>query len=208
MTRNQTPPPVGSGLRGKAIERALNTEKIMPCLNLGVKSTSPIKESLQAHGWAIKNTAVLSPEMIYSRAFNTLSPTALRVLIRLLQKRHWEKTGKRRKADIKYTNNGLIFTYAEAACFGIPHASFNRAIKELVAKGFLVIEHQGGSFSQGNKDPSIYGLVGDFKHYGTDNYKPREKPPLIRYSRGFTEFNEKRKTNLSHSRMTVDNSQL
>lgn len=194
MATNRTPLSVGSGLRGKAIERALNTEKIMPYITLEVKSASPIKESLQAHGWAIKNTAVLSPEMIYSRAFNTLSPTALRVLIRLLQKRHWEKTGKRRKADIKYTNSGLIFTYAEAVCFGIPHASFNRAIKELVAKGFLVIEHQGGSFVQGNKDPSIYSLIDDFKHYGTSIFKPRVKEPVLRNSRGFDKYNEKRKT--------------
>jgi hypothetical protein len=151
-----------------------------------------IKESLQVHKWAIKNTAVIPPDMIMSEAFRSLTSISKSVLVRLLQKRPYSKEGRGKNARVVYNNNKIIFTYSEARCFKIGEASFRRAIKELIEKGFIEIEHQGGGFGF-KKDYNIYNLIDDYKLWGTPDFKTRTKDPVIKTSRGFTDYNEKRK---------------
>jgi hypothetical protein len=155
-----------------------------------------IRENLQSHGWAIKNTAVIQPDMLYSEAFNELTITGVKVLIRFLQKRRYSKTGKGKNAKIAYDNSGLIFTFAEAACFKISRVSFSRAIKELVEKGFIEVTHQGGSFGRG-RDWSTYRLINDWKLYGTPQFIPRVKVPGVAFNDNIKIYNKTRKQ-ISH----------
>jgi hypothetical protein len=151
-----------------------------------------IKENLQSHGWAIRNTAVIPPDMIYSEAFRSLKKISTDVLIRFLQKRLYKKDGKGKNAKVAYDNTGLIFTYSEAACFKISRASFLRAIKELVEKGFLEVQYQGGSFGNG-RDWSRYRLINDWALYGTTQFKPRAKVPGVSFNDCLENYNKKRK---------------
>ncbi len=130
-----------------------------------------IKEKLRKHGWAIKEWAAVSGDLLYSEAFSELSATSMRVLLRFLQKRKYRKEGKRTNKRVIYENNPIIFTYTEAECFGISRISFARAIRELIEKGFIQIEHQGGTVGNG-KDWSTYRLIDDWKDYGTDKFIP------------------------------------
>ena len=164
-----------------------------------------IKEALHSHKWAIKNTAVISPDMIMSEAFRSLKKISTDVLIRLLQKRHYSKSGKGKNAKVTYDNDDLVFTYSEAACFKISRASFLRAIKELVAKGFLEIQYQGGSFGNG-QDWSRYRLIDDWKLYGTPQFKPRTKASGVSFNDCLENYNEKRRK--QKPTVTYDNGTL
>ena len=108
-------------------------------------------------------------------------------------------------AKVIYYNSDLIFTYAEAESFGISEASFRRALIELVEKGFLEVQYQGGSLGNG-KDWSTYRLIDDWKLYGTPSFRPRTKTPAIQISKGFNNYNKNRKANLAQSQMTVNHS--
>ena len=90
-----------------------------------------------------------------------------------------------------YYNKNLTFTYSEAAAFGISPKSFARAIQDLVRKGFLKVDHQGGSFK--GYDTSSYSLIEDWRDYGNDCFKPREKKPAVQYSESLKEFNRSRR---------------
>jgi hypothetical protein len=153
-----------------------------------------IKENLQRHNWAIKSYVPLEADLLYSEAFNELSKTSTIVLMRLLQKRRFTGKGKNRK----YYNNELIFTYKEAACFGISRYSFSSALKQLVRFGFIEVEHQGGTIGNG-RDWSLYRLIDDWKDYGTNKFKPREKAAYIQFSDGLKRHN-KRKQALAYLR--------
>ena len=66
-----------------------------------------------------------------------------------------------------YHYDGLIFTYSEAREYGISRAQFHRIIKQLVAKGFIDVQHQGGCYG---RDYSRYKLVDRWKKYGTPEF--------------------------------------
>jgi len=148
-----------------------------------------IKENLKRHKWDIHNWAKLDYDMIYSYAFNTLSAITIIVLIRFLQKRKYHKK-KRNRGACEYENKGLVFTYSEAEAFGISPKSFSRAIQDLVRKGFLQIDHTGGSFN--GRDYSSYSLIEDWKNYGTGSFKPREKKAVIQYNESLKKHNLKK----------------
>jgi predicted transcriptional regulator len=150
-----------------------------------------IKEKLKKHRWAIREWAAVSGDILYSEAFSVLSATSIRVLLRFIQKRKYHKEGKRKK-KVVYENNPIIFTYNEAECFSISRSSFARAIRELIEKGFIEIEHQGGTVGNGN-DCSTYRLIDDWKDYGTDKFIPRVKHLVPPYNDSIKRFNEKRK---------------
>jgi len=153
--------------------------------------TPTIKERLGRHNWDIRNTAVLSPDLIYSQAFADLSASSLRVLVRLLQKRKFYKAGKKARGGrrIIYDDSPLILTYLEAECLGLSKSTFGRAIKQLCRVGFIAIEHQGGSIGTG-KDWSTYRLINDWQDYGSDRFRPREKEAQpLRTSRSIEKYN-------------------
>ena len=72
-----------------------------------------IKERLKEHRWDIKTWARLESELLYSEAFNSLSAITMRVLIRFLQKRPFDKKSKRSKGMPTYYNKNLTFTYSK-----------------------------------------------------------------------------------------------
>lgn len=131
--------------------------------------------------------------MIMSPAFLKLTRTSMVVLLLFLEKRSWhfEKTGKRKGRPI-YHNKGHKFTYSEAAQYGIGKAQFRRAIRQLIELGFIEIAKQGGQF-MGTRKCSEYDITDNWMLYGTALFKPRPVRKAPCFSRGFSEYNERRK---------------
>lgn len=96
-------------------------------------------------------------EMFESKAYINLKGFAPQLLTLFLAKRHIEKYGRAGKEKRICTNcDRLNFTYIEARKkYGISQPRFTRAIDELLAKGFISIKHQGGTYKQ---DKTIYSL--------------------------------------------------
>lgn len=115
---------------------------------------------------------VIEWEMLESEAFKKLSATAIRVLLRFLQKRTWIKHRK----EIVYNNGGLVFTYAEAKALGISTSQFHAMLKRLMELGFIDIEHQGGIHKN---DYSRYAICDRWRHYGTDTFRSIEKARVL-----------------------------
>ena len=123
----------------------------------------------------LKRKAWVEPDMMESEAFRTLPRNAMWVLLRFTQKMPWYDTKVAGNKHRVYENNGLTFTYAEANKFGISSASFYRSIKTLVERGFLDVEHRGGTFGRGEfKDYSRYKISDRWKKWGTENFKEKE----------------------------------
>jgi len=125
----------------------------------------------------LKRKVWIEPDMMESEAFRSLSAKAMWVLLRFYQKRTWEKgkTSSRHKVTI-YQNDGLVFTYAEALAFGISRAQFHRIIIDLVEKGFIEVQYQGGGVG---RDYSRYGLSDGWKKYGTPEFKKGTKRRVL-----------------------------
>lgn len=119
--------------------------------------------------YLLKRDTYVEWELLDSEATKELSATAIRVLLRFLQKRPWSKVGKGRQKGIVYQNNGLVFTYEEAAALGIKADAFYRAVKRLVEVGFVDVDHYGGCYG---KDYSRYSLSDRWRSYGMVDFKP------------------------------------
>jgi DNA-binding transcriptional ArsR family regulator len=123
----------------------------------------------------LKRKAIVDSEVIESRAFRKLSAADMLVYLRCLQKRSWTK----HKHKIVYTDEPFGFPYSEATqVLGIGRSTFRRAIRRLHERGFIKVEHQGGSFE--GKDYSRYSLSEDWRQYGTPDFKPRKKLQTVR----------------------------
>jgi hypothetical protein len=129
----------------------------------------------------IKNKIIIEPDMFYSEAFMSLSASAIRALLRCLQKRKWENGKVHRKKSIIYLNDGFIFPYAEAAFLKIRTTQHWKNITKLFAVGFLDIEHQGGWYQKNKKekDYSVFLLSERWRKYGTPDFKQGEKPKTL-----------------------------
>jgi len=124
-----------------------------------------------------KPTAVcIEPSLIQSKAFLELSGTASKVLFWFLYRRQVRKVGRKGKEKWTVVNNGeIIFTYSEAQKkYKLTRPRFQRAIDDLIDKGFIEINHLGGGMM---KDPSTYSISEKWRNYGNDNFKvsPRKK---------------------------------
>lgn len=127
----------------------------------------------------LKRKAWVEPEMMTSEAFRALSGSAMWVLLRFTQKPKWYDTKSGGRKTRIYENNGLIFTYSEANQFGLSNATFYRAIKTLVERGFLDVEHRGGTFGHGEiKDYTRFKLVDRWKAWGTPEFIEKDFPRL------------------------------
>ena len=104
----------------------------------------------------IKRRIVIEPDLFYSDAFKSLSASALRTLLRCLQKREWSKTKQGGMKRVVYWNNEFIFPYAEAKFLGISTTQFWKNIKALVQLGFLDIVYQGGWYQQYGKERTTH----------------------------------------------------
>jgi hypothetical protein len=100
----------------------------------------------------IKNKILIEPDMFYSGPFKALSASAIRTLMRCLQKRKWNKVkGSNGKKKIVYVNDGFIFPYIEATFLGIGTTQHSNNIRKLVELGFLDIVHQGGWYQKNKR---------------------------------------------------------
>lgn len=127
----------------------------------------------------IRNDIFLNHEMFYSDAFQSLSASAIRTLLRCLQKRKWtkmKKAGSNRKR-IVYLDEGFIFPYIEAEWMGIKTTTYWKNMKTLYEVGFIDIFYQGGWYQKNvrEKDYSVYKLSDRWKNYGTPEFKAVEK---------------------------------
>lgn len=130
------------------------------------------KNTPKKNKFILKRDVYLPWEIQVSEAFKKLSASAIRVLLRFLQKRKWSKVGKGARSRTVYENGGLAFTYAEADSMGIKNTTFFEAIKRLIGVGFIDVEHQGGAYG---KDYSRYAISERWRDYGTENFKEVEK---------------------------------
>jgi hypothetical protein len=126
--------------------------------------------------------------LIQSKAFQSLTATAMKVLMIFFTKRQCEQVGRKGKEQWTIKNNGeIIFTYKEAKNkYGISESAFRCAIDELISKGFIDIAASGMGV---HKVTTLYSISDRWRLYGTPEYeqpKPRHKKPI---NRGFQKGN-------------------
>ena len=129
----------------------------------------------------IKNQIWIEPDMFYSEAFMELSASAIRTLLRCLQKRKWDKLKVNGRRKNIYRHEGFIFPYIEAAFLKIGTTQHWKNLKSLVEKGFIDIVHQGGWYQkhERERDYSVYMLSERWRQYGTPDFKKVEKPKVL-----------------------------
>ena len=118
----------------------------------------------------------LEPGLIQSKAYLALSGTASKVLLWFMCRRQLSKVGHTGKEKWVIHNNGEIyFTYSEAQNkYKLTRPRFQRAIDDLIDKGFIEINHHGGGMM---KDASTYSIIEKWRNYGTEKFQitPRNK---------------------------------
>jgi len=131
--------------------------------------------------YKIRNKILIEPDLFYSLAFNQLSKSGIKTLLRCLQKRKWETTKLRGKKTTVYTNEGFIFPYAEAAFLGIGTTQHWKNIRQLIEIGFIDMVHQGGWYQKHDreKDYSVYQLSERWRKYNTPEFIKSEKPKTL-----------------------------
>lgn len=113
---------------------------------------------------------VIEKKIFTSKAWLSLTGIAAQVLPLFLLKRQLAKTGKRGHEKWVCTNSQeIVFTYAEAKeKYGITQWRFQRAIDDLIDKGFLdIAKSAGGLF----KETTLYALSDRWRVYGTPDFK-------------------------------------
>jgi hypothetical protein len=146
----------------------------------------------------LKRESRLPGDLLESPAYYELKgEKTLRVLIRFYQKRRW--TAQRKK--IEYIDEPMAFTYAEAKTMGIGPSRFHEIISELYCMGFIEISHIGGGLA---RDYSRYTISTRWRDYGTDKFKPREKPRTVRPGRDVQTLKQ-RKAQASQGGIRSDN---
>ena len=122
----------------------------------------------------------LQQDVMESQAYNALKGWASQLLTHFLRKRWFDnmKVGKKEK-KVCTNCDSIPFTQIEAnRKYGITQPRFNRAIDQLLAKGFISIKHQGGA-CQGDK--SIYALVDIWQLWRPGAvFEVREQDPVER----------------------------
>ena len=130
----------------------------------------------------IRRNIVVDHELFYSDAFKSISSaSAVRTLLRCLQKRSWSKMKLGGTKRTVYWNDEFIFPYAEAKFLGISTTQFWKNIKTLVDKGFIDIAHQGGWYQKNEKekDYSRYKLSDRWRDYNTKDFRTIEKAKVL-----------------------------
>jgi hypothetical protein len=95
-------------------------------------------------------------DLFESPAFFALGGVASQMLIYMLGKREFKQTNKSR---ICVNDKELKLSYIELEKLGITQPRATRGFDELLAKGFIKIEHHGGGCQ---KDQSIYSLSNQY----------------------------------------------
>lgn len=122
-------------------------------------------EGMSKNKYRLKRDVRVPWEMIESEAFKKLGGSALRTLIRFLQKHRWESGRRSRK--LVFVKDPHPFTQAEAKHFGVGKTQHTNNINKLIQIGFMDLDHQGGAYGQ---DYSRYLLSERWRDYGTENF--------------------------------------
>lgn len=134
--------------------------------------------------------------LLRSKAFRSLL-----VYLDLLRKRQWSHAKRDGQKVWVLTNNGeIVYPYLEAERKGINRREFRNAIDELIAKGFMDINHHGkGGRKKVDKNGRVTGdmttfIISDrWKNHGKPNFKPPkvERKKDTRKGRGWAVYNER-----------------
>lgn len=112
-----------------------------------------------------KNRGIYFEERVYkTKAFLSLKRSSIVVLIAVLDARQLESKkdhkGGGKKTKRKAINTGIRLPYRKLEKeFKLTQQTISKAIDELLEKGFIQIEHQGG---RGEHDMSIYSFVENY----------------------------------------------
>lgn len=121
----------------------------------------------------LPDSIYVSRKLLAHPAWRNLSGTAKTVLMDFYCRRQMRKTGK---DQYVIENNGDIrYPYREAEASGISRTSFARAIDQLIAHGFLRIDHSGSGL---RNDPSRYRLMEEWQTWkrGHDKTEQNGRP--------------------------------
>ena len=136
----------------------------------------------------------IEKEMFESKAYLSLKGFAPQLLILILARRQFRthgRHGKQKRICINCDN--IYFTYIEAKeKYGITKSRFNRAIDDLLAKGFITVKYRGGKFK---KDKNIYALSERWCHWVPGSVIEKRKKYTVQ--RGFCK--PKTKLNINNS---------
>lgn len=134
----------------------------------------------------------LETDLIESKAFLKLSRTAAQVYFLFLRRRKLAKVGRKGREKWVIQNNGkIVFTYTEAEDkHGFSKPRFQRALDDLVKKGFIDITHHGGGVMG---DFSTYAISERWRDYGTTKFVSQTRPKDSR-KLGFTRENWESRT--------------
>ncbi|MBA3007774.1 MAG: hypothetical protein KJ900_13175 [Proteobacteria bacterium] len=120
----------------------------------------------------------LEAELLNSVAFRSLSRWGLRVYMGFLSRRVIVKKKDKGRGDAHViANNGqIVYCYSTAENDGIPRREFRNAIDELIALGFIDINHQGAGGR--SRDMTTYSIVERWKKWNTPDYQPTPTPRI------------------------------
>ena len=133
---------------------------------------------------------VLEQNLVKSDAWLSLSGTAIIVYLIFRTKCQIDKLqGKPGKGRRIILNNGeIVFTFTEAKKkYGISRTRFRRALRELVAKGFIDIAHTGMGV---HKVATWYAISERWRDYGTPGFKEVKWPKPNIANPGFKRGNK------------------
>jgi len=123
---------------------------------------------------------VLYDEIIDSKAWKSLSGTAIKVLIQFMRMRYKkiEKAGKK-KYCTEDNVNSLVLTQKKAEeLWNMDRRTLTKAIRELIDYGFVDLVSHGflrlKGAAAGQKQPNVYSLSDRWKDYATPKYRTGE----------------------------------
>jgi hypothetical protein len=140
-------------------------------------------------------------EMIKSKAFRSLSATAILVVLDFFAKRQFcRRPNSNGKKEFVISNNGDIqYSYKEAESRGITRPAFQRAIDALMARGFIDIAHHGAGGKKG--DVNLYEVSNKWRSWKEgDIVFLRQKD--TRQGVGFALVHRRRKENIGNADVT------
>jgi DNA-binding PadR family transcriptional regulator len=136
----------------------------------------------------------LNRAVVTSKVFRSMNAVAIIVYLDFLGKRQMGKIRAKegRKKEWVILNNGEIeYTYSEALSKGITRPRFQRAIDELVEKGFIDITHSGSGGRKGDK--SLYAISERWKDYGKREFVQVARPKDLRKGCGYAKYHKQQK---------------
>jgi len=125
----------------------------------------------------------LEAEIINSRAFQTLSGTEIRVLLRFYQRRDFRShvDPSRRQIKVLVNNGEIDFSFVAAEKEGFSRSTFMRCRNKLVKVGFIDIAQTGAGMY---RSLNLYAISDRWKKYGTPDFKEAERPKRPRFKEG------------------------